>query len=448
MSRSILLILFVCLRLVAADSPLTLDADAPLTASDLGWHKYVVRCSDPEQILRCRCGDQVSYRRDPEGASETILIRKPIFGHGEQTIEIKHLAGASYWTRHEHSATATASTATDERVSISYMHLEGEDVLRSIEWEFTTISTAAAVKECPALARVLGWDSFGYNHLLAVDPTRATGDEEEEREEARPPAKPDTQAGAWYERLPPDATRAQVHALAGAPAGAQGDTEHYALADGRLVLRYSDDRLADCTLEYHDRRQGVSRNYYCSGGGTLQPEQQAVRRRYLAAGDFTRLPDFAGPWIRTSRPGRFYPLADGTMLHVIPITPLMGAVGPFADKAARVALVGPDGEHEELYTAAGNWAALCPPDLLPGAVRTRTALLRELGPGVIGQAADALFGQPDGRMGSGTSYLLYYLDDCLAVIWCGPASEAIEQVWIERPGRDSLSLAQWLAQER
>jgi len=239
-----------------------------------------------------------------------------------------------------------------------------------------------------------------------------------------------TAVDPWYRQIPPGATREVVHHLGGLPGASDGAEETYRLSQGYLRLRYRDHMLISC--DHMDPGGGaLSKSVYWRWGDE-DPGPLAERTAFIEAGRFERIPGFSGPTIRTAaEQGVCYPVGDRVLI-VEPIVTLLGGIGPFTDKAARVTLVGRDGTRTVLYRASEHWERLRPPALSPAEVGARTDRLKAIGERAAAKVVMETLGKPDGQMGSGDNYSLYYVSEGLLV-----CSEPGDRWWIERPGADA-----------
>ncbi|HKS35879.1 MAG TPA: hypothetical protein VJW76_01730 [Verrucomicrobiae bacterium] len=141
-----------------------------------------------------------------------------------------------------------------------------------------------------------------------------------------------------------------------------------------------------------------------------------------------------------------YEVDDGSIV-VEPIINLMGGLGFFADKAARVLFVYTNGTEKVLYRAAEHWSSLKPPGLLESQIRARSSKLTEARERVLGMNLASVLGESDSTMGSGVDHRLYYLEDALAIVTCDHqpgGGELIEGISILKPGLRHLTLKEWL----
>lgn len=251
-------------------------------------------------------------------------------------------------------------------------------------------------------------------------------------------------AAEWHESLRPGVTREEILRLAGPPASSAGGVDTYRTGQGRLELRYADGRLV-LGMAFDGPGPSPSRSFYSlSGAWPKNKPDLKPRQEYLKKGDFSVLPRFVGPMIRTQKyRGSCYEV-DGQFLVLEPVIEVLGGTGYFADKTARALLVKADGTEEVLYRAADNWGLLRPPGLTAEEVRRRRTRLREAGEGFIGRPVGEVLGPSDSNMGSGIDYRLYYLEDALMVVGCGEPRARVETVRMVLPGVTNLTYPQWL----
>lgn len=250
-------------------------------------------------------------------------------------------------------------------------------------------------------------------------------------------------AKPWYETLRPGVTRREVLIVAGPPTSSVADEDTYQQAQGYILCRYRGDVMEQATY-YEPPGGGISAGLYWTGDEAKAIDVEA-RRAYLKGGKFAVLPKFGGTFVRTSRYDGLCYEVDGQFIVVEPIIPLMGGTGCFADKAARVLLIGPDGSERVLYRAADHWAELRPPGVSEGEVILRTTLLKAAGVHLLDAPVPESFGAGDSTMGSGVDYRLYYLRDGLLTAVRDYSSRKIVADEIVRPGLGKFTVEEWLA---
>ncbi len=245
-------------------------------------------------------------------------------------------------------------------------------------------------------------------------------------------------ATEWYEALRPGITRSEVLDLAGPPSDSTGNTDIYTRIQGHLEVVYQSNTLQECTY-YNTPDGAVSWCTYATLGG--DPDQEVEQRRsYLRSRQFHRLPNFQGQSVYTHKySGMCYKVND-SFIVVEPIITLLGGLGWFANFAARVLLLTPDGREECLYSAMDNWPNLRPPQLTVHIISERMNALLAMTNNIADKRVLDALGEPDSHMGSGIDYSLFYLSNALAVVATSFDQPTIEFI---RPGRDILTFDQW-----
>ncbi len=249
-------------------------------------------------------------------------------------------------------------------------------------------------------------------------------------------------ASEWYETLRPGITHAEILKLAGTPSKSDGKVDTYTQAKGRIECTYEGDVLQSAV--FFDTPDGaVSWTLYTTEG-EAKDSDFGLRRAYVKAGSLAILPTFSGRKIFTNKYSGTCYAVDGGFIVVEPIISLLGGVGFFADKAAQVLWLKPDGTETVLYRAIDHWEALKPPELPESQVKKRTMKLKEAGDRVFKMNLTTVLGQSDSEMGSGIDYKLFYLEDGLAVVTCDFPNGTIKSMSIMRPGLPNSSFSEWL----
>jgi hypothetical protein len=244
---------------------------------------------------------------------------------------------------------------------------------------------------------------------------------------------------AWYQTLVPGVTRDDVHKMAGLPNASVGDQDRYKMTQGYIIVQYQDETVVDCKY-FQPPGGAIDESLYFTFGGVLTEQQSMRRRAYLTGHDFTIVPVFEGSAIRTSgESGICYPI-DGRYVIVEPIVSLMGGIGFFTEKAAKVTVFErTTGKRTILYRAIDHWESLRPPQLVKVDSDTRLIKLRALGQDLSFKSIARALGPADSEMGSGIDYDLYYLPVGLLITTDG--AEAI----LDRPGESWVTLHAWLS---
>jgi hypothetical protein len=213
----------------------------------------------------------------------------------------------------------------------------------------------------------------------------------------------------------------------------------------------------ECTYEgislrrviYYDAPDGAASWTLYDMNGESKDSDFATRRAYIKKGNFNVIPHFSGQNVYTHKYRGLSFELDRGFIMVEPIIDVGGGDGFFADKAARVLWLKPDGTETVLYRAADHWKALKPPGLAESVVKGRQAKLIEVGEHVVGMSLNDILGEADSRMGSGMDYRLFYLEDSLAVVSCGYSKQVkngttIGSIRIVKPGLTNLTIGEWL----
>jgi hypothetical protein len=259
-------------------------------------------------------------------------------------------------------------------------------------------------------------------------------------------------AAEWYETLRPGITRSEILKLAGTPSKSRGTVDVYTKQGGVIECAYDKQGLREAI--YYNTPDGAAAETLYDTYGDLKDGDLEQRRAYLKAGKFAVMPNFPGRSIytrkypavcRSNDSGACYEL-DGGFIVVEPIIVLLGGYGFFADKAARVLWLKPDGTETVLYRAADHWRDLKPPQLPENEVKKRQMKLKQVGDNLLKMGVQDIFGESDSRMGSGVDYRLFYLQDGLAILSCDGPHESIDRISILKPGLTNLTLNEWLSE--
>lgn len=254
----------------------------------------------------------------------------------------------------------------------------------------------------------------------------------------------------WYETLRPGVTRSEISKLAGNPVRSEGSVDTYDVGGGRIEFAFEKDVLRTA-VGYNLPGDGVSWTLYKTRGASNNSDLKQ-RRAYLKAGNFSVMPDFPGRSVYTLKypainerndSGACYEV-DGGFIVAEPIICLLGGVGFFADKTARVLWVGPDGTEKVLYRAADHWEALRPPGLSEIDVKNRKMKLKTAGDHLLQMKVADVLGQCDSYMGSGINYQLYYFEDGLGIANASYPNGTLASMRIVKPGLTNLTLMEWL----
>ena len=248
------------------------------------------------------------------------------------------------------------------------------------------------------------------------------------------------QGNALFERLRPGITRAELRAQTPVPLEERGGKDVYVNKLGNVEFVFRNEVLFSATS--YNSNGSASEYLYSTfeGVGRTDPES---RRAYLRKASYRVLPTFGGESVRTGLYDGLCYEVDGQYIVIEPITPLAGASGFFADKAARVLLVQSDGSERLLYRACDHWQELRPPSLSVAESQHRVSELVWAASGPSGKSIPESLGPSDSIMGSGRCIDLYYLPEELLVV--GDA-RTYSSNWnrIHRVGNDSITLKQWL----
>jgi hypothetical protein len=218
----------------------------------------------------------------------------------------------------------------------------------------------------------------------------------------------------WYWRLRPGVTRSEIQRLGGLTLPAGDKVEVDAGNLGRFEFEFRDDVLHRGVLVAG--APGAGAVFYGTYSGPTAVNWEA-RRTFLKAGNYAIVSRFTGPAIRTLKYDGYCYEVDGQYLVIEPI--IGPGTGHFANKAARVLLLSPDGTEKTLYRAIDHWNDLRPPELSRSAATRREGELRRLGTRAIGLKVGDVLGPADSRMGSGIDYRVYYLPRGLAIVHVG-----------------------------
>lgn len=249
-----------------------------------------------------------------------------------------------------------------------------------------------------------------------------------------------TPAREWFQSLRPGVSRSEIERMAPTALQVTDGGARCTMPDGHIEFLFHGDRLVRAT--YRRPPPEGDRTLYIeyASGGVADAE---ARQRYLREANFQRMPDFAGPSIRTDRhDGQCWEI-DGSYLVAKPIAPLLGASGHFADKAARITLLEADGAERILYQASEHWKNLRPPECSDEDARRRVDALNHMGDDIDGAAAVKLLGRHDSHMGSAFDYRLYWIPDGLVVILNYSGVPLHTALRIRRAGEDAMTLEQW-----
>jgi hypothetical protein len=258
-------------------------------------------------------------------------------------------------------------------------------------------------------------------------------------------------AAEWYQTLRPGITRSEILKLAGTPSESRGTVDIYTKQGGRIECAYGEDGLRRAI--YYNTPDGAAAWTLYDTYGDPKYNDLEQRRAYLKAGNFAVIPNFPGRSIYTQKypaicwsndSGACYEV-DGGFIVVEPIIDLGGGCGFFADKAARVLWLKPDGTETVLYRAADHWKDLKPPLLPENQVKNRQIKLKQAGDHVLKMSITSIFGESDSQMGSGVDYRLFYLEDGLAILTSDGANGTIKSISILKPGITNLTLSEWLS---
>ena len=204
-----------------------------------------------------------------------------------------------------------------------------------------------------------------------------------------------------------------------------------------------------CYLHAKDWYEGLIPEVYSTEGGLTKADREQ-RSAYMKKADFAILPQFSRDGsARTDKYRGICYEVDGGFVVVEPIIDLMGGIGYFADKAARVSFVDKNGIEKVLYRAADHWKSLKPPGLTWREVQSRQARLAAAGGRAVGMDLAEVLGESDSTMGSGVDYQLYYMDNALAIAMVDDNQRGevklIRAINFWRPGARHLTFEDWLA---
>jgi hypothetical protein len=250
---------------------------------------------------------------------------------------------------------------------------------------------------------------------------------------------------AFFHALVPGVTEEAIVAAVGITDTEQDGKPAYRMPRGTVVVGVDLGRVTSC-IHY---LPGCCQSTALYHAPPLLPPRDkdralpAIEER-IATRAFAGAVDL-GPGYTTSRhPGaRCYLLRDG-YLAVEKVAPLFGASGAFEHLIARATVFrGPSFEPEVVWRLADHWPEARPAALADAELDRREAVLRRHRAGIPDGSLRAMLGEPDGRMGSGVPYGLYYLRDGLLTIvlldgWTG-------SVELSQPGADrQTTVEEWL----
>ena len=247
----------------------------------------------------------------------------------------------------------------------------------------------------------------------------------------------------YFQLLRPGITLAEIAAEIGDPDSTTEGTAVYRLPGGQVELAEEEGRLTRADLK--GVGGDVSHSLYHAGAEALRPPpaQLDERERWIARGEFRRLDQWGGGFLRTERHrGLVFLLRNGYVV-IEETSPMAGRDGAFANLISKATVYG-QGETRVVWRLFESWAKVRPPYLTTEELVRREEVLVRDGH-LPGDKLAKKLGEPDGTMGSGRRFDQYYLRDGLLIVF--PVERGAKH--LEQPGLDEpLTLAEWLTARR
>ncbi|MGD0113629.1 MAG: hypothetical protein ABSD48_17360, partial [Armatimonadota bacterium] len=139
----------------------------------------------------------------------------------------------------------------------------------------------------------------------------------------------------------------------------------------------------------------------------------------------------------------------GGYVTIEPLCVLAGAKGRLANRIAKVTVCR-SGRPKVIYRAWDEWQSLRPSGLTEVALDQRISTLRKLGQPMARSAAIKSLGEPDGEMGSGVGYFLYWIPDGLVTFrYTDQGPLGASEVSLRQPGaEEQVRFEDWLVGAR
>jgi len=251
---------------------------------------------------------------------------------------------------------------------------------------------------------------------------------------------------SFFYALVPGVTEEALVAAVGAPDAEHDGLPAYRLPRGRAVAKVEEGWVK--WVNHYDPGDCLLRTIYRAPDAPRPADDDrglAAREERVAKRDFAGAVDLGRESFQTERhPGAACYLLDGGYLAVEPLmAPLMGASRPFEIARATV-YRRPAFEPVVVWRLFDRWDEARPASLTDAEIDRREAALRRHGLAIVGESLAATLREPDGGVGSGVSYVLYYTRAGLVTVL--REGDRIGAIWLSQPGAErQTTYEEWLA---
>lgn len=241
----------------------------------------------------------------------------------------------------------------------------------------------------------------------------------------------------YFRNLKPGVTMDDVVAAVGKPDAEIDGKPIYRLSRGHIELILDGKAVVRCT--HIKPAEGTAAEYLYQSEEPHGPseEESIQRERLLSKRCFVDIREWGKKYVWTSLYGRSYIflLKDGYIV-IEPTSPLLGNMGAFAHAVSRATVYRGD-KAKVIWRLFEHWDQVCPKGVNEKVLLTREAALRKYGASDTNSLLK-VFGEPDGRMGSGIDYQQFYIHDGLITI-------SGNNIRLEQPGMGKqISFQEWL----